>query len=77
MLVLNKQIFHQNCDATGRESYKLAKHVPSSQTSQLFLQAIVWVRVPYKNNKFGPPKKSVRSLWAGLITFRRWCNTSL
>ena len=70
-------LINQNCDAAGRVLNaklieELAKHVPGSEATQLYLQASVWVHVPYRNNKFGPPAEMARSLWAGLLTFRRW-----
>lgn len=67
----------QNCDATVRIIsqniiQKLAEHVPESTGTQLFLQAAVWTHEPFRNNKFGSPPQVVRSLWAGLVTWRRW-----
>lgn len=67
----------QNCDATSRVLTvkvitKLADHVPRSSATQLFLQAVVWTHVPYRNERFGPPPAVARSLWAGITTWRRW-----
>lgn len=36
------------------------------------LQAAVWTHAPYRNDKFGPTPLVVRSLWAGIMTWRRW-----
>ena len=46
--------------------------VPESKGTQLYLRAAVWTHEPYRNERFGPPPKVVRSLWAGLMTWRRW-----
>lgn len=64
----------QNCDAAGRVLsqtlvQQLALHVPGSEASQLYLQASVWIHVPYRDNMFGSPKKMTTSLSAGLMTF--------
>ena len=73
---INKYI-KQNCDATTRvltttTIQELATHVPESKGTQLYLQAAVWTHEPFRNNNFGPPPKVARSLWAGLMTWRRW-----
>ena len=65
----------QNCDATARiltttTIQQLAEYVPESRDTQLFLKAAVWTHEPYRNDKFGPPTKVCRSLWAGLMTWR-------
>ena len=67
----------QNCDATTRilttkTIEELSTHVPESKGTQLYLRAAVWTHEPYRNERFGPPPKVVRSLWAGLMTWRRW-----
>ena len=67
----------QNCDATSRVLTQttideLKAHVPGSQGTQLYLQAAVWTHVPYRNDKFGSPPAIGRSLWAGIMTWRRW-----
>ena len=67
----------QNCDATARlltctTIAQLAKYVPESKGTQLYLQAAVWTHEPFRNDRFGPPTKVVRSLWAGIMTWRRW-----
>ena len=67
----------QNCDATSRVLtqrviIELQSHVPESQGTQLYLLAVVWTHAPYRDDKFGPPPAIVRSLWAGLMTWRRW-----
>lgn len=67
----------QNCDATARILTQnivseLAQHVPESTGTQLYLQASVWTHAPYRNNEFGTPEEVVQSLWAGLMTWRRW-----
>lgn len=67
----------QNCDATSRVLtqtviHDLEAHVPGSNVTQLFLQAAVWTHAPYRNDKFGSPPAVVKSLWAGIMTWRRW-----
>ena len=73
---INRHI-KQNCDATSRLLTdkvidELVQYVPESKGTQLYLQAAVWTHEPFCNDKFGPPPKVVRSLWAGLMTWRRW-----
>ena len=73
---INRHI-KQNCDATTRiltttTIQQLAEYVPESKGTQLYLRAAVWTHEPYRNDKFGPPTKVCRSLWAGLMTWRRW-----
>ena len=73
---INRHI-RQNCDATTRiltttTIQQLAEYVPESKGTQLYLKAAVWTHEPYRNDKFGPPTKVCRSLWAGLMTWRRW-----
>ena len=73
---INRHI-KQNCDATSRVLtekviQELAEYVPEAKGTQLYLRAAVWTHEPFRNDKFGPPTKVVRSLWAGLITWRRW-----
>ena len=68
---------HQNCDATTRVLTKtviteLQEHVPASNATQLYIQAAVWTHCPYRNEKYGSPPSIARSLWAGLMTWRRW-----
>ena len=68
---------HQNCDTTSRVLTssvidELKLHVPASNATQLYLQAAVWTHSPYRNDKFGTPPDIVRSLWAGIMTWRRW-----
>ena len=70
-------LIKQNCDATTRILTKttiseLHAHVPESKGTQLYLQAAVWTHEPFRNDRFGPPTKVARSLWAGLMTWRRW-----
>lgn len=73
---INRHI-RQNCDATTRvltttTIQQLAERVPESKGTQLYLKAAVWTHEPYRNDKFGPPTKVCQSLWAGLMTWRRW-----
>ena len=73
---INRHI-KQNCDATSRVLtdkviHELAQYVPEAKGTRLYLRAAVWTHEPYRNDKFGPPTKVVRSLWAGLMTWRRW-----
>ena len=68
---------HQNCDATARVLTsnvidELKLHIPASNATQLYLQAAVWTHCPYWNDKYGSPLAIVRSLWAGIMTWRRW-----
>lgn len=68
---------HQNCDASTRVLTttvvtELEVHVPASNATQLYIQAAVWTHCPYLNEKYGSPPTIVRSLWAGLMTWRRW-----
>lgn len=68
---------HQNCDATTRVLTstvikELQAHVPASNATQLYIQAAVWTHCPYRNEKYGLPPSIARSLWAGLMTWRRW-----
>jgi len=68
---------YQNCDATSRlltqtTIEELQFHVPGSKGTQLYLQAAVWTHAPYRNDKFGPPPSIAKSLWAGIMTWRRW-----
>lgn len=68
---------HQNCDATSRVLTnrvidELKVHVPASNATQLYLQAAVWTHCPYRNENYGPPPAIARSLWAGIMTWRRW-----
>ena len=70
-------LIKQNCDATSRvlsqkAINELASNVPDSEGTQLFLQAAVWTHAPFRNDKFGSPPVVTRSLWAGLLTWRRW-----
>lgn len=70
---INRHI-KQNCDATSRlltsnVIAELAQFVPESKGTQLYLKAAVWTHEPYRNDKFGPPPRVVRSLWAGLMTW--------
>ena len=67
----------QNCNATSRVLTQtvideLKTYVPGSEATQLILQAAVWTHAPYRNDRFGPPPVVVRSLWAGIMTWRRW-----
>ena len=73
---INRHI-KQNCDATTRvltmaTIEELSTHVPESKGTQLYLQAAVWTHEPFRNNMFGPPPVVAHSLWAGLMTWRRW-----
>ena len=70
-------MIQQNCDAAGRVLSQelvaeLAQYVPGSESTQLHLQAEVWIHAPYHNEKFGSPQLMMWSFWAGLMTFRRW-----
>lgn len=72
----------QNCDATSRVLTRkvvadLKVHVPSSEATQLYLLAATFTHEPNRNSKFGSPPQVVRSLWAGLMIWRRWSNFSL
>ena len=51
---------------------ELQAHVPASNATQLYIQAAVWTHCPYRNENFGSPPSMARSLWAGLMTWRRW-----
>ena len=67
----------QNCDATSRVLTRkviadLKVHVPSSEATQLYLLAATFTHEPFRNSKFGSPPQVVRSLWAGLMIWRRW-----
>ena len=67
----------QNCDATARVLTQavvdaLASSVVGSQATQLYLQASIWIHAPFRNEKFGPPASIAQSLWAGIMTWRRW-----
>ena len=71
----------QNCDATSRALTQdvveaLASTVPGSQATQLYIQASVhalfMIHAPFRNEKFGPPTSVACSLWAGVMTWRRW-----
>lgn len=67
----------QNCDATQRvlsaaTIAELSAAVPESCSTQLYLKAPVWIHAPFRNRRFGPPTIVARSLWAGLMTWRRW-----
>ena len=67
----------QNCDATARiltstTIEELATFVPESKGTQLFLKEAVSTHEPFRNDKFATPPEVVRSLWAGLMTWRRW-----
>lgn len=68
---------HQNCDATSRVLTnlvvsELAKNVPGSEATQLYLQASVWLHAPFRNENFGSPIEVAQSLWSGIMTWRRW-----
>ena len=67
----------QNCDATARVLSRgtiedLTKFLPSAKATKLYLQASLWIHEPFRNEKFGSPKAGTRSLWAGIMTIRRW-----
>ena len=67
---------NQNCDATCRvltdkTVQELATYVPEARGTQLYLKASYWVHAPFRNSSFGSPPTIVRSLWAGLMTWRR------
>ena len=69
-------LINQNCDAAGRVLCQqviteLEQYVPGSEATQLYLQAEVWMHAPYRSY-CGSPYQMTRSLWAGLMTFRRW-----
>jgi len=67
----------QNCDATVRvlsraTLQEIETHLPSAKATQLYLQASIWILEPFRNEKFGSPPEVVKSLWAGIMTWRRW-----
>ena len=67
----------QNCDATVRVISKatieaLKEHMPEAKATRLYLQASLWIHEPFRNEKFGSPMAVVQSLWAGVMTWRRW-----
>ena len=67
----------QNCDAKSRVLTQttideLQRHIPGLEGTQLYLQAAVWTHTPYRNDKLGSLPAIVRSLWAGIMTWRRW-----
>jgi len=51
---------------------ELKLYVPGSEGTQLYLQAAIWTRAPYRNDKFGSPPNVAKSLWAGIMTWRCW-----
>lgn len=57
---------------TDKVIEELAQYAPESKGTQLYLRATVWIHEPLRNDKFGPPPKVVRSLWAGLMTWHQW-----
>ena len=67
----------QNCDATVRvlsrtALHEIETHLPSAKATRLYLQASIWILEPFRNEKFGNPSEVVKSLWAGIMTWRRW-----
>lgn len=67
----------QNCDATSRVLTHrviddLKKFVPESEGTQLYLVAATATHEPFRNTQFGPPPVVARSLWKGLMIWRRW-----
>lgn len=67
----------QNCDATVRVISKatvegLKQHMPEAKAIRLYLQASLWIHEPYLNENFGSPVAVAQSLWAGVMTWRRW-----
>ena len=67
----------QNCDATTRVLTQhvisdLKKFVPGSEGTQLYLTAATATHEPFRNTRFGPPPAIARSLWKGLMIWRRW-----
>ena len=67
-------LIKQNCDATARvltegTVIELATFVPGTQ---LYLRASFWVHAPFRDSNFASPPDVIRSLWAGLMTWRRW-----
>ena len=67
----------QNCDATVRvlsntTLEELSKYLPCAKATYLYLKASLWIIGPYRNEKFGSPPEVVQSLWARIMTWRRW-----
>ena len=67
----------QNCDAAVRVLSSntvedLKTYVPSSNATQLYLQASLWVHEPFRNDNFGSPTAVAQGLWAGIMTWRCW-----
>ena len=67
----------QNCDATVRVISKatieeLKTHIPQANATRLYLQASLWIHEPFRNEKFDSPIAVTQSLWAGVMTWRRW-----
>ena len=67
----------QNCDATVRVISKstvdaLKEHIPEAKATRLYLQASLWIHEPFRNENFGSPIAVAQSLWAGVMTWRRW-----
>ena len=67
----------QNCDATSRViSQQVVKDpktfVPGSEGTQLYLLAATATHEPFRNYQFGPPPMVARSLWKGLMIWKRW-----
>lgn len=48
------------------------KFVPGSEGTQLYLLAATSTHEPYRNDQFCPPPVVTRSLWKGLMIWRRW-----
>lgn len=67
----------QNCDATVRVISKatveaLKEHMPEAKATCVYLQASLWIHEPFRNENFGSPLAVTQSLWAGVMTWRRW-----
>ena len=67
----------QNCDATARVLSRstiddLSTIIPSAKATKLYLQASIWIHEPFRNEKFGSSIAVTKSLWAGIMTWRRW-----
>ena len=46
-------------------------YVPSSNGTQLYLQASLWMHEPFRNDNFGSPTVVTQSLWAEVKGHRR------
>ena len=67
----------QNCDATVRvisqaTVEELKTYIPQANATRLYLQASLWIRKPFQNETYSSPPAVAQSLWAGVMTWRRW-----